>query len=92
MRAFHAPGIWNLLKLRGLQKSIVSTPHQGLIPPNLQRALQKCTSRPLSRLWPRLKGLPTLLDLMPKRYAGKVVRRHEFFEEVDQFGFLERMY
>jgi hypothetical protein len=29
---------------------------------------------------------------MPGRYAGKVVRRHEFFEEVDQFGFLERMY
>jgi len=29
---------------------------------------------------------------MPERYAGKVVRRHEFFEEVDQFGFLVRMY
>ena len=90
--AFHAPGIWNLLKLRGLQKFIVSTPHRGLIPPNLRRALQECTSRPLGLLWPRLKCLPTLLDLMPGRYAGKVVRRHEFFEEVDQFGFLERMY
>ena len=26
------------------------------------------------------------------RYAGKVVRRHEFFQEVDQFGFFERIY
>jgi hypothetical protein len=90
--AFHAPGIWNLLKLRGLQKFIVSTPHRGLTPPNLQQALQECTSRPLVCPWPRLKGLPTLLDLMLERYAGKVVRRHEFFEEGDQFGFLERMY
>jgi hypothetical protein len=59
---------------------------QGLQKFNLRQALQERTSRPLGRLW------PTLLDLMPKRYDGKVVRRHEFFQEVDQFGFLERMY
>jgi hypothetical protein len=31
------------------------------------------------------------LEFSVTYYAGKVVRRHEFSEEGDQFGFLERM-
>jgi hypothetical protein len=86
-----AAGFWNLLKLRGLQKFVVSTPHRGMIPSTMLRALREWTSRRQLHPWPQLKGLPNLLDLIPERHNRKVVRQQDFTREEDQFRFLDRM-
>jgi hypothetical protein len=50
--SFHKAGFWNLLKLRGLQKFIISSPHLGLVPASLRQALRAWTARQQLHPWP----------------------------------------